>query len=237
MFLGIGLRLDGLRSTWVMAGLAFLALSLAGAPPTSGSVAKSGIKPSLTSTDWAWLEPLIWVSTVAMALLMLRFLWTLGSVRPGDTRGPVASDGAWLAVLVLVATLPLLLGSPRDWLGGAGALIAAALIALPFALAARLRPELLQPLVGRIPPGDVVILVGPLARALGWLGAVTLRLWLRLVERVSRHLSTLRAGLDRGPDVEHWIGHWSSAGMLWLAVLALLTLAAWAAPLSAGIRV
>jgi formate hydrogenlyase subunit 3/multisubunit Na+/H+ antiporter MnhD subunit len=237
MFLGIGLRLDGLRIGWVMAGLAFLALSLAGAPLTSGSVAKSGIKPSLTSTDWAWLEPLIWVSTVAMALLMLRFLWTLGSLRPEATRGLVASDGAWLAVLILVAGLPVVLGPPQDWLGGAGPLLAAAMIALPFALAARLRPELVAPLVGRIPPGDVLILAGPLARALGWLGGSTLRLWLRLIERARRRLDILRSRLDRGPDAEHWIGHWSSAGILWLGILGLLMLGAWAASGGAVIRV
>jgi formate hydrogenlyase subunit 3/multisubunit Na+/H+ antiporter MnhD subunit len=237
MFLGIGLRLDGLRTLWVLAGLAFLALSLAGAPLTSGSVAKSGIKPSLTSTDWAWLEPLIWVSTVTMALLMLRFLWTLRSLRPGTIRGPVASDGAWLVVLVLVAALPLVLGAPEDWLGGAGPLLAAALIALPFALAARLRPELLEPLVGRIPPGDILVLAGPLARALGWLGGVSLRLWLRVLERASRRLNSLRSRLDQGPDMEHWIGHWTSAGVVWLGLLALLMLGAWAASGGTGIRV
>jgi formate hydrogenlyase subunit 3/multisubunit Na+/H+ antiporter MnhD subunit len=226
LFLGVGLRVEGLRTWLVLPGLAFLALALAGAPLTSGSVAKSGIKPSLTSTDWAWLGPLVWVSTVAMALLMLRFLWTLGSIRPTRERAPVVSDGAWLAVLALVAALPLVLGPPETWLGGGVPLLVAALLALPFVLSGRLRPDLMSPVVGRIPPGDILILARPLARALGWLGGMALGLWLGLLKGTKPRLEALTARLDHGPDAEGWIGQWPTAGLLWLGLLALLILGA-----------
>jgi NADH:ubiquinone oxidoreductase subunit 5 (subunit L)/multisubunit Na+/H+ antiporter MnhA subunit len=81
--------------SWVFAGLSLLALALAGAPLTSGAVAKYLTKPLLVdlpwdwsqnwsqnwSRDWSgnWLDPLLWLMALSSMLLMARFLWLLWS--------------------------------------------------------------------------------------------------------------------------------------------------------------
>ncbi|MFN2165998.1 MAG: complex I subunit 5 family protein, partial [Anaerolineae bacterium] len=77
LFLGVGLRRYGSAQPLILGGLMILALSLAGAPPTSGAVAKYGIKPILAGTDWSWLTAAVTLSTVATTLLMTRFLWVV----------------------------------------------------------------------------------------------------------------------------------------------------------------
>ena len=79
LFLGLGLRQDAERRGWValgvLGGLAFLALTLASAPFTSGALSKSLMKPVLNASPWPWLPAAMAVAAVATTLLMARFLW------------------------------------------------------------------------------------------------------------------------------------------------------------------
>lgn len=221
LFLGVGQRAAGLDPGLALTGLLFLALAMAGAPVTSGAVVKAGIKP-MVAADWAWLDPFVWVTTAAMALLMLRFLWTL-EVPERAVRRAQTADLGWLSLLAVVLVFPFLAGDPADWLGSPVPLLAALAITLPFWLAARIRPGVMAPLVGAVPPGDLLVLARPATASLGWLGGLTLGLWLRAVKALQARVSAWWQRVDRGrDDIEAWLRGWPHAGALWLGVLLVL---------------
>lgn len=224
LFLGLGLRQTTGHPLPILAGLAFLALAMAGAPLTSGSVAKFGIKPPLAAIDWAWLHGVVALSAAGMVLLMLRFLWATWRLSGKGSRGSPWPAIAWWLLIALVALFPFTLGSPEAWTGNLSAIAAAVLLAAPFLLAARTRPALLRPLVGRVPPGDLLALTGPLGAVAQWLSGALFGHWLRLVNAARTRLRRMRP--DPPPaDPEAWLRDWPTAGALWLGLLALLLVA------------
>jgi formate hydrogenlyase subunit 3/multisubunit Na+/H+ antiporter MnhD subunit len=127
LFLGVGLRgwttRQGTLQGWILGGLILLALAMAGAPLTSGALAKFAIKPILEPTDWAWLNPAMALVTLLTALLMLRFIQAVSrQPRPPGAgldwsraggSGMARATVAWAILVVLVALLPFALGGPR----------------------------------------------------------------------------------------------------------------------------
>jgi formate hydrogenlyase subunit 3/multisubunit Na+/H+ antiporter MnhD subunit len=114
LFLGLGLvERSGLRLS-LLIGLGFLALVLAGAPLTSGALAKSALSDSLSQTA-AILVTLLVVSTLGTTLLMVRLLVVLWAGRRREVMPlPGVSVSAWLCLVALITALPLLLaGSDR----------------------------------------------------------------------------------------------------------------------------
>jgi hypothetical protein len=109
LFLGLGLvERGGLRLPMLM-GLGFLALVLAGAPLTSGALAKSALGASLPQTA-ATLVTLLAASTVATTLLMARLMFLLWTRRRRAIRPlPGTPVAAWLCLVALVLSLPFLL--------------------------------------------------------------------------------------------------------------------------------
>jgi formate hydrogenlyase subunit 3/multisubunit Na+/H+ antiporter MnhD subunit len=230
LFLGVGVasRVGArLRGATVL-GLALPALSLAGAPLTSGALAKSLLKAPIAEAGDAGpgLVLLLSFAAVGTTLLMVRFLALLPrTVSPGPG-GPLGLLLPWTALLLLgpvlafapwpaLGTTSLDLLTPRKLAVALLPLIAGvALFALGRRLVARwpgLRFE--------VPPGDLLALVArpptipPRARgqAAGeGAGAGPVATW-------SRHVD----------GVERVLGAWPVAGALWLGlVLALLLLAA-----------
>ena len=224
LFLGLGLRQKTGHPLPILGGLAFLALAMAGAPLTSGAVAKFGIKPPLAAIDWAWLHGGVALSAAGMVLLMLRFLWATGHLSATGGRTSPWPATAWWLLIGLVALFPFTLGSPEAWTGNLSAIAAALLLAAPFLLAARVRPALLRPLVGRVPAGDLLALTGPLGAVGRWLSGALFGHWLRLVNAARTRLRRLS---PRPPpaDPEAWLRAWPTAGTLWLGLLALLLVA------------
>lgn len=107
LFLGVGVAqavAAGARR-WVLGGLALPALALAGAPLTSGAIAKHALKGSLAGLPDPWggsLALLLPLAAVGTTLLMARFLWVLAQVPQhgeGHGRGLLA---AWIASLLAV---------------------------------------------------------------------------------------------------------------------------------------
>ncbi|WPL10708.1 MULTISPECIES: proton-conducting transporter transmembrane domain-containing protein [Thiorhodovibrio] len=151
LFLGIGLRkhAEAMRQPLILGGLGFLALAMAGAPLTTGAVAKDATKPLLAGLPAAWGE-----------------LWgTLGGALTVNPVGTEQASGWWswlvpdpamvlglalvLSTMVTVALMARLLwvakhisigNGAKPLAGEAGAEIAWALliqtiIILPFAMA------------------------------------------------------------------------------------------------------
>ncbi len=117
LFLGVGMAANppaskGLRAL-LIAGLLLPALSLAGAPLTSGMIAKNLLQAQVMSaaTPWdGWLQILLTLGAVATTLLMARFLTLLWLQRKISTRPPATPKSmwlSWLSLLVVVALAPL----------------------------------------------------------------------------------------------------------------------------------
>ena len=106
LFLGLGLAERGGLRPWLLTGLGFLALVLAGAPLTSGALAKSVLKTSLPAEAHV-LVLLLAVSAFATTLLMARFLYLVWQQRGGSTTQlPGEAIVAWLAILAVIVAFP-----------------------------------------------------------------------------------------------------------------------------------
>lgn len=108
LFLGLGIVEQS--QAWRYYGLLVLpALSLVGAPLTSGALAKSAFEATLQPAPLQWvavLNPLLTTSSIATALLMIRFLYI---TTPRQTHPKAVSPLQWLSCLGLLAvsiTLP-----------------------------------------------------------------------------------------------------------------------------------
>ncbi len=168
LFLGTGLALAGMsepRRRWLVAGLALPSLALAGAPFTSGMVAKSALAAGEAALSEPWaaaIEHLLPLTSVATTLLMARFLVLVS--RGPIARQPRATRETWLAwwvSLVLALVLPWSLVpatqvalTPPMIVGGLWPLALAFAIAL---IAIRSWRRAGRPTVPEIPAGDVLL--------------------------------------------------------------------------------
>jgi formate hydrogenlyase subunit 3/multisubunit Na+/H+ antiporter MnhD subunit len=91
----------------VLAGSAVAALALAGAPLTSGSVAKTYLKEIAPISPAAWPQALEWLlplAAVGTTLLMTRFLWLLSHPAPAAGHHG-AERGLWVPWATLLAAV------------------------------------------------------------------------------------------------------------------------------------
>lgn len=170
LFLGAGVVLHTGGRAWVLAGLALPALALAGAPFTSGWLAKSALKGGLAGLPAPWGDLMglsLPLAAVGTTLLMARLLWLASRLpgRPGDTR--FAASGLappWLAWTVVGLILPWGL-VPSALYSGWTALTAAIWPVLLGVVLAMIASRLRMP-VPAIPPGDLVVPVERMLRVL-----------------------------------------------------------------------
>ncbi len=231
LFLGTGLALAGMsepRRRWLAAGLALPSLALAGAPFTSGMVAKSALAAGEAALSEPWaaaIEHLLPLTSVATTLLMARFLVLV-------SRGPIAKQPratretwlAWWVSLVLALVLPWSLVpatqvalTPPMIVGGLWPLALAFAIAL---IAIRSWRRAGRPTVPEIPAGDVLLPLEWLTRRVRHAVVSVAHSAQPLRDRMQRAAATGRArawSLIRGTGgVEtllthgRWRRHWRS---------------------------
>lgn len=215
LFLGLGVLARRGPTRAVLLGMALPALALAGAPLTSGLLAKSGLKQALLGAPapWSDLVPLaLTLGALGTALLMLRLLWLARSsmVRPDASIAGLVAP--WLLMLAGVAGLAAWLAPAATWHAAwtVPAALAATwpvLAAVALAFAAR-RLELRAP---PVPPGDALALLERL-RAASWRRPVVRHRALPAVPHAAARTSQAEARLRSG----------SLAGLLWLASVAVL---------------
>jgi len=223
LFLGLGLVERGGLRLWVLAGLAVLALALAGAPLTSGSLAKSVLTASLPQEAHHLLSVLA-VSAFATTLLMARFLflvWRLRSRAPSSYAAE--STTAWLLLLALVVLFPLRFTDALQFSANVAPVSVGALLAALALLAARR-------VRGRVPILNSTVTekrfalsseraVRNLCQVVGG-GIATMhstvrKPWTRIQRILSRRPITSRRPVGNGD-------RWSLAGSLWLGIGGLL---------------
>lgn len=161
LFLGVGVAQAHGGRAWVLAGLALPALALAGAPFTSGMLAKSFLKTGLDGLGGAWaalLPGLLGLATLATGLLMARLLILLAAQKPGHAHAGLAAP--WGTLLLAGIAVPLWLSPPGAAarladLSALGAALWPVVLAAVLALAVR-RAGWRVPVV---PPGDMLVLL------------------------------------------------------------------------------
>lgn len=212
LFLGEALSRVARSRHWVLAGLALSAAALAGAPFTSGALAKHMLKDAVAPMPWAdVLSNVLAAAAVGTTLIMCRFLWcvwraphvtsrgaTGQAVVPwGLSLGAVLATGfilQWPAVSLtslIDATWPVLLG-----------------VALAIGAAQRVRTSL------QIPPGDILV---PLERVL----IAARKLSMPRMQRANLFLTWPAGSVER---IERTLRSWNVVGLLLFLLLGLLLL-------------
>lgn len=166
LFLAAGVALKAGGRPWVLIGMALPALALAGAPLTSGWLAKTALKDGLAALPAPGGDVVgiaLPLAAVGTTLLMVRLLW-LSSRLQGPPEAAYGLASPWLAWTVVGLILPWgLVPMPNlTWSGLAGTgwpVLLGLMLAL---LALRVRFELPS-----IPPGDLVVPVERLSQVLG----------------------------------------------------------------------
>jgi hydrogenase-4 component B len=231
LFMGMGLWTAGVKRGLVFAGLVFLALALVGVPLTSGALAKFHLKFAAMALpapwgDWlAWLLP---VSACGTTLLMARFLFLLrGS---GQELATKSSTGLipWLLLIGAVAIVPWLLVAPAtEALSFSASISASSPIVAGVALSVLvilLRPARLVALIGRIPPGDILVWAETAwgyGRPLRLVSVSVIAQWVQR-QWVSRP-GVVWAG--QHDETERALRRWPNAGLSWFLVFTGLLLA------------
>ena len=239
LFLGVGVAQncpDSRHWRWLVGlGLLLPALALAGAPLTSGMLAKGLLKEELGLAPWP--EALGWLltlSSLTTTLLVARFVY-LAWPRSGDKQQTSAPDHfpSWL--LLLAASLLVVWFLPRPtevellslsvwWKSLWPVLfgIAIAVIAAKFIKARRIR-------VIEIPVGDLLVPLESISqkfiKALAWLTAVQLPRW---QQQLSNSIGAVGGGY-RGADktlalIETKLANWPIAVILLLTLIVALVL-------------
>ena len=236
LFLGVGVwKAYGGSSVrpLVLAGLGAAALAVAGAPLTSGAAAKYAAKQAIGHVPVAGVDAHLLLSLVAVGTTVL--LWRFLVLLPRDvpaTRGHAGAPGllaSWLLLGTAGAVLTWLL--PPRWLPEAAlpapepsALWAAAwpvLLGAGLLLAHRVllvhRRARGHPQAGlpRVPPGDLVALAGPAARAAGEMTAAV-RARLRPLFAVRPLLPPAPGAVSRA---EGTLSGWRASGVAVVVVL------------------
>ena len=174
LFLGIGPSMAA-KSRWEVLiariGMLIPALALAGAPLTSGALAKVALKSNLVFLPDGWARALgivLPLAAVGTSAMMIRLLWLLW--RPATEQPEHSADGEWAPWLSLVGAVVAaawILPGAFGWLGvtltpgklwlATWPLFAGGLLS---ALAARFRRRLRIDPSAWIPPGDVGVILG-----------------------------------------------------------------------------
>jgi hydrogenase-4 component B len=231
LFLGVGMRKQAptrpaLVQALVLGALVFLALSLAGAPLTSGAVAKYELKPIFGALDWVWIGLVVGLSGFGTTLLMVRFVWVSYRTEAHPQPGYRWPGIAWAALIALLLLSPFVFGTPSAWLTNLVEVPLALNLGLLALLFTLLHPSLLAPLVNRIPPGDILALFAPIqSRAIDWYQRADQR-WKRISTRLEQRAIDQFEQFFGTPsgDTERGLRQWPVAGSVWVGISTLLLL-------------
>ncbi|MGB7919605.1 MAG: complex I subunit 5 family protein, partial [Desulfobacterales bacterium] len=240
LFLGVGVVAAGkgrrLAHQFAAGGLILASLALAGAPFTSGSVAKIALKSSLKDVQGSWLSDLnllLLLAAIGTTLLMSRFLFvvTRRSAANGSPR-----FGMWLLwtlTVLLTASAVWLLPVARKavamslqpaslwqalWPVAAGVLLSGSV----WLMAARKnwRP------VPCIPQGDLLFIIIYLHQKILHFGSVQLKRIQRYMPPALKGLQMKRLrleGLHKLPvRIENCLINWQTAGLIFVVLIGCL---------------
>ncbi|MDO9467931.1 MAG: proton-conducting transporter membrane subunit [Thiobacillus sp.] len=220
LFLGAGLIRTHGANTQRRAALAVPALALAGAPLTSGVLAKDGLKQALVALPGPWpdlVAGLLPFAALGTALLMARLIWLAWRLPTPDNAAatPRGLHAPWLLAVLASAMLPWVLASDEARIHAFEfATLAAATWPLLAAAALSTVAVFMRLRAPALPPGD---LLHPLAHGIERLRGARPR-W-GFPETPDRS-----ARMHVAPRTIGEVMTTRRTGALWLALLAAFTL-------------
>jgi formate hydrogenlyase subunit 3/multisubunit Na+/H+ antiporter MnhD subunit len=237
LFLGVGVAASVSTQSsgrmLVAVGLLWPALALAGAPFTSGAVAKAALKSvaALAASPWyGRLVLLLPLGAVGTALLMARFLYLIWPRRAGHTRVPPGLWLPWAALLAFVGGSlwwwPEAKGAGQQALGASklwSALWPVSLgAALAWAVAVAVR--ITGKNIGiQVPAGDILAAAEWLARLPGQdrikKAGVDLRSALSFLVGILGPVKRTKGCCSSLLRLEFHLGRWTIAGTLFLFLM------------------
>jgi formate hydrogenlyase subunit 3/multisubunit Na+/H+ antiporter MnhD subunit len=239
LFLGVGVARtsawDDKRFAWIMAGLLVPALSLAGAPFTSGALAKDALKNAIASVPEPSQDVLAWMlslAAVGTTVLLIRFLYlvrneALAERHGGEFRGLGYTWG--LAVLgVLILSWFVFADAARAFFGHAldpGVLWSESWPVGGGIRLAWLFGRAFIRIVPRIAAGDLLVPIERLALA-AWKSINGL--WNKTLERRPARQPWKRLGARLGQSLAHgqaWLESTAINGILFLLLILFFALA------------
>jgi formate hydrogenlyase subunit 3/multisubunit Na+/H+ antiporter MnhD subunit len=118
LFLSVGLIERGGLRLWLLVGLIVLSLAMAGAPLTSGALAKSMVSTAIPAQAEYFLSVLA-LAAFMTTLLMARFLFLIYSQSyPVTAINDVGAITAWLLLLDIIVVWPMLVATEDQlWAG------------------------------------------------------------------------------------------------------------------------
>jgi formate hydrogenlyase subunit 3/multisubunit Na+/H+ antiporter MnhD subunit len=155
LFLGVGV-VKTVGAPWTVGLLLLPALALAGAPLTSGALAKDLLKGALEPGPTAWVQLfalVLLVSTLGATLLMGRFVYLMHRLRSTAHQESAWVATPWVGLLAVVLVLPFAYGGLPPSLSDAWPVVLGAAVSVAVGVRA---PERLAVWVGRVPPGDIL---------------------------------------------------------------------------------
>lgn len=209
LFLGTAVakatRCRGWPRALVTAGLLWPALELAGAPLSSGALAKISLKSVVAAAHWQWLTSALPFAALASTLVVLHF-FSLARPRRAVADAEMPPPGLWVPWLALLvvdslfllmppvdsAELHLLMRRDKLWSAGWPVLVGALLSAAAWRWRGRRGRD-----VASVPAGDVLVLGEAAAR---WLRANLRQITRRTVHLESVKARVLATGTDRVRD-------------------------------------
>jgi formate hydrogenlyase subunit 3/multisubunit Na+/H+ antiporter MnhD subunit len=233
LFLGVGVvgPARGVVRLWYWLGLWVPALALAGAPLTSGMLAKTLLKAQAEIAPAPWdrlLPALLPWAALATSLLLGRFLVQMAHAR-GTRHGDQPAFGMvlpWVALLLAVALVPWWQTPVPPGLWSYHAMVAALwpiLVAVALVLAALWVAARLPWPLPTVPPGDLLI---PLGRMLVRLAQVARRFCEVDLVAAREALQGAVRGAAAAADPRRWAARVEGGLRAWPNALAVLLLAA-----------
>lgn len=212
LFLGAAGRPNAYRG-WSrklrIAGLVLPAIALAGAPMTSGAIAKGALKA--LEVGPGWIDLFLSLSSLGTTLLMVRFVSLMLRQEGAEATG---TQAPWAAAVAVSASFIWLWPPAAAWLGHsitAKALLASLWPVLIGGVAALVIGRLLHPRERPlIPPGDVLVLLE--------------RLRPRLARQAARRARAPGAGVRWGDKTLEYADRTERATQTWAAAALLMAL-------------
>ena len=240
LFLGVGVLLadegDRLAHRLAVGGLLLASLALAGAPFTSGAVAKIALKWALNDFQGPWvagLNLLLPLAAIGTTLLMARFLFVITRHPSAHDRPRVGMSLSWILTILLTATIVWLLPAAQKavskalqlpslwqalWPVAAGILVSGSVWLKVIRKKWRLRPS--------IPQGDLLYGFSALFRLLLHFCSVPSKQIQQTMSAILKRLPNQRPGLQAirklAFRIENHLTDWQTAGLIFVILIACL---------------
>jgi len=234
LFLGIGIigTAEGSRTAGRLAagGMIFVSLALAGAPLTSGAVAKIALKIPLKTLQGSWISGLNWLlplAAIGTTLIMCRLIFMMTTYTAAHEKPKFGMWLSWTLTIILAATTVWLMPAARTAVSNALQPVSLWQAFWPVAAAI-----LISVVVGwkvmrnkwsigpAIPQGDILVAISYLCRLAFKSSSIPTQRMRQSISSLLTYFQRLKLPIQairQSPfKLENWLTDWSTAGLIFI---------------------